>query len=544
MKRITSTIFTLLFLSSQIFSQSTAFEVYELMSTKCASAGCHNSADAAAGLDLQGEGSSISAQAQDVFNNVFNVTPANSYAAGKGYKQIYPGRVDKSFLFRTINEDFEPTIELDEAEGGHATTNLLPEEKELIRQWINYGAKATGELLDTDLISDYYNVNGLPSYPDGPPPAPAAEEGFQIKMGPFLIEPSGELEYFQKWELDLPEDVEVNRIELMMSNYSHHFIIYDFNPGGANFIPAGLRLEPDHSQIGLVAAVQEPTDLKLPEGTAFKWEEGLVLDLNTHYINYSANSTYLAEAYLNIYTQPTGTAKQEMKTELFANFNIPIPNNENTIPHEEPLNYFLGDIYLWGLMGHTHKYGTGYEVYKRNIGQEGEMIYDASCPQGIPGCVSPYFDYQHIPFRYFNDGFLPVTMNFSNGLIHKATWLNDGPFPVNFGSTSDDEMMVLVMMYLDDITGLTVSNNEVDEQLQNVLLAPNPMQDEMMVSYPMELEGVTFSIYDMVGRKIIELSGTEVGQIKVDRTNLTSGMYVYRLEDENGRYKAGKFVVE
>jgi len=269
-----------------------------------------------------------------------------------------------------------------------------------------------------------------------------------------------------------------------------------------------------------------------------------VLDLNSHYINYSATLTYMAEAYLNVYTQPTGTAKQEMKTELFANFNIPIPNNENTIPHQQNLNYNIGDIYLWGMMGHTHKYGTDYKVHKRVLGQEGEMIYDASCAQGIPGCVSPYFDYQHIPFRYFNDGFLPITMNFSNGLIHKATWLNDGPSSVNFGVTSDDEMMVLVIMYLDDITGLSVSNNELEGQLQNVIIAPNPMQAEMMVSYPMELEGVTFSIYDMVGRQIRTLPGTDVGQIKVDRSDLTSGMYVYRLEDENGRYKAGKFVVE
>ena len=213
-----------------------------------------------------------------------------------------------------------------------------------------------------------------------------------------------------------------------------------------------MRLEPNHADIGLVAAVQEPTDLKLPEGTGFKWEEGLVLDLNTHYINFSANSTYLAEAYINVYTQPTGTAKQEMKTELFANLNIPIQNNENMITHEQSLNFNFGDIHLWGMMGHTHKYGRDYKVYKRIGGQKGEMIYDASCAQGIPGCVSPFFDYRHIPFRYFNDGFEPLTMNFSNGLIHEASWLNDGPFSVNFGFTSDDEMMVLVIMYLDDIT--------------------------------------------------------------------------------------------
>ncbi|MCB0683650.1 MAG: hypothetical protein KDC32_22530, partial [Saprospiraceae bacterium] len=63
------------------------------------------------------------------------------------------------------------------------------------------------------------------------------------------------------------------------------------------------------------------------------------------------------------------------------------------------VNSNSGEVFLWGLMGHTHKYGKGYKVYRRTGGQQGELLYDASCPQGIPGCVSPYFDYQHIPMR-------------------------------------------------------------------------------------------------------------------------------------------------
>ena len=188
------------------------------------------------------------------------------------------------------------------------------------------------QLWDADMIEEYYTTNnGLEAFPDGPPPAPAEDEGFQIKMGSYFLEPNGEVEYYQKYELDLPEDQEVTRIDIQFSDYSHHFLIYDFNPGGDASTPPGLRLNAFHNDIGLVAAVQGPTDLHLPEGTAFRWEEGLVLDLNSHYINYSATNIYKAEVYLNIYTQPVGTAAQEMKTELITHFDFWVPNDGDLV---------------------------------------------------------------------------------------------------------------------------------------------------------------------------------------------------------------------
>ena len=111
-----------------------------------------------------------------------------------------------------------------------------------------------------------------------PPPAPAAGKGFQVRMGPFFLAPQGqagnEAEYFQKWEVNLPEAVEVNRIDHLIAPSSHHFITYNYNtPANANTIAAGLRLNAYHNNINLVAAVQEATDLRLPDRTAFKWEK-------------------------------------------------------------------------------------------------------------------------------------------------------------------------------------------------------------------------------------------------------------------------------
>ena len=223
---------TLLFLAMGHFllAQSTMLRVYEIFQEKCIT--CHDNASPQSGLDLEGSGASTLEKAQDVFGKIVEVSPANSFAAEKGYQYIFPGRTDKSFIFRKINGGLEPTLHLDSEEmqnmppyGSPLLTNV---EKELIRQWIAYGAPQSGQVVSETLLDDFYNNNGEVSFPDGPPEAPDPSEGFQIKMGPFYLEPGGEVEYFQKYQLGLEDDVDVDRVEIIFSNYSHHFIIYDY----------------------------------------------------------------------------------------------------------------------------------------------------------------------------------------------------------------------------------------------------------------------------------------------------------------------------
>ncbi|MGH1433979.1 MAG: hypothetical protein ACRBG0_05925 [Lewinella sp.] len=542
--------FTLLFsfcllLTGLYAQEATSLEVYNILQEKCAT--CHSGVDAPAGLDLQGSGATLAARMQDVYTTLYNQTPANATAAAKGDAYIYPGRADRSFLFRKMNSGLEPTVHLEA--GGDEGQSMPPYgqpvltnvEKELIRQWILYGAPAAGTVVDRAILESYYDGMAQASFPDGPPPAPAPEEGFQIKMGPFYLAPGDELEYFQKYELELPEEIEVNRLDMKIGTYSHHFIMYNFGPGGDAGIAEGFRTNPFHNNVKLVAAIQEPTDLELPENTAFRWDEGLIADLNSHYINYSATLVYQAEVYVNVYTQPTGTAAQEMFTELLVKGNIPIPNNESTITHTQVVNPNWGEVYLWGLMGHTHKYGTSYKAWRREGLQATEMLYDAACPRGEPGCVSPYFDYRHIPFRYF-EPLEPVTMNFANGLIHEAKWVNDGPVSVNFGPTSDDEMMVMVAMYTEDSTGVQVVPTEEIVTAHDVLkISPSPASDWVQVQSPDYIQDGTFVLFDATGRQVWQqsVSGT---RFLVERGVWPAGMYWYQLQTSQAKAYTGKIL--
>lgn len=550
---MTKKILTLSFLSLAFFSvlqaQSTGLKVYQIFQEKCVA--CHDNDSPQSGLDLEGSGFTPTLRFNDVYNNIVGVTPSNSHAAGEGYQYIFEGRPDKSFLFRKANQGLEQTITIHQDEGGTMPpanqAQLTDVEKEMIRQWILYGAPQNGEVVDQDLIETYYSGQGLASF-DTPPPAPDPSEGFQIKMGPFYLQPQGqsgdELEYYQKYALDLPADVDVDRIDIKIAPSSHHFILYDFAaPFFASSLPAGLRLNPDHSAIGLVAAVQESTDLRLPQTTAFMWDNNIVLDLNSHYINYSATMAYQAEAYVNVYTKPSGTAEHEMKTELIVKDDIAIFNNGNTIMDTEPIydSSSFGDIYIWGLMGHTHKYGTGYKMYERDNGQEGELIYDAACPEGIPGCVSPFFDYQHIPIRYF-EPLLQRNMSSSQGLIHTAWWVNNGPETVYFGPTSDDEMMVAVIMYTENEVIIS-SNNEFTDQ-SSLTVYPNPMSDVALLQLPDNGRNFSFRLFDLLGQEVRSYDKLEGTELVLKRDGLTNGMYVYSVLDDSGNRYTGKLMIE
>ena len=299
-KKLLTTLSLLLIISWSLTAQTTALRVYQILQENCAS--CHSGAAPAAGLDLQGDGTAL-----DVYNTVYEGTPSNAHAAGEGYQLIYPGRPDMSYAFRLIQDGLEPFIEMD-ADEMPATPHddalgLTDTEKELIRQWILYGAPLEGTVVEESLLEDYYTNGGMESFPDGRPAPPDPSEGFQIKMGPFFLAAGseGEVEYFQKYELFNADPIEITRIDNFMDgNSSHHFILYDYNSAAvaANQQP-GFRLDPDHINVGLVEAVQDPVDLKLPQGAAFRWSADKVLDLNSHYINYHS-VPYKSEVYANI----------------------------------------------------------------------------------------------------------------------------------------------------------------------------------------------------------------------------------------------------
>ena len=548
-------------MSSVSYAQTTYEEVYTILQTNCATANCHNNLDKAGALDLEGLGVTLADKQNNVHAGVFKATPANSYAAAKDNYTVYPGDPYRSFLFRKISDGFSDDNPLDSNEGTahNATTSSLSDyEKEVIRQWIVYGANSGGDDVDLNLIDDFYTNGGVESVPAAIAP-PATGEGFQIHLGPYFIAPGAEVEYLSKYETLLDQNTEIIKFQTEMGTFSHHYIVYNYTDqasGGIDpsIIPYGLRTNIGFDGKSFVLTEQYSNTLETPEGTAFKWDPNTVLDLNSHYINYSSTQVLKCEVYLNVYTQDNGTAAQVMLSQLIPNTNIPIPNNGQDVTFTDPFSLPTNlNLYIWGVVAHTHQYGKDFNIYRRNLdGSRGPQVYDAGCANGIPGCAVEDYDYKHLPFRFY-EPFLDV--NLQEGVIAEATYNNDGPIPLDWGLTSDDEMMLFVIFFTLDTVGIEIYENQdttsvgIRDRVLNssaIEFYPNPMNENSSF----ELSGVEngetqLRIIDVTGKVCEQQTFQHMNHssLQINASNFDNGIYFYQFLQEGLLLGNGKFVV-
>lgn len=522
-----------------LYAQSTYNDIYNIFQAKCTGA-CHTSTSPSGNLVLNGTQSAV-------YNALINVTPTNPTAAAKGNKRIAPGYPERSFLLRKCNQNFDNYYEpLSSGEGSLMPQNQTPltvQEMEKIRQWIYFGAPQNGIVIQDSTINDFYNGQGMAAL--SIPPAPPANQGFQIRLGPILLEPYREVEYFKKHELLLPDSLEVNRIEIFMNTQSHHYIIYKFNPGSAASFPDGFRT-PNQNPSGLatspVVIAQYSKNYELPNGTAFKWPLGTVLDLNYHVINYSPDSIFPAYTYANIYTQPKGTAQKEMFSNLilYSKYNNPlifnIPNNgvnkTFTDTFAQPSSPYV--INLWQLSTHTHKWGRDYDVYKRNPdGTRGIQLYEGFYDVNYT-FNQGFYDWAHPAIREF-DPLEPIVLK--DGLIHEAFFNNTGNSTVFFGLTSNDEMMLITVMYTLDLLSGYSENLNYSNSLE---IFPNPTSSKLYVQFSGFESNIDLSLYNLYGQKIYTLysgrmnSGIQTNHINLKDLGISHGQYLLKLEYPGG----------
>lgn len=435
-------------LSSQ--AQSGTYEaVYTIFQeTGCANAGCHSGSTASANLDL-------SASMTEVYNNLVNVAPDNPVAANKGEQLVKPGYPYSSFLFRKLGHLICDDIDcgLDDGEGTamplYGGTALTKIQAETIRQWIYEGAPMNGDVINMAAIESYYDEGGLEEI-ERPTPPPAGK-GFQIHLGPIFVQPFDEMEFSIKYALDLPEDIEVNRIDLKMNDFSHHFLLLKMDEATANGFEEGIRpvsivSNPFIGGNDLVAAWQYTDDVRLPAGTAFKWKKDDVLDLDYHIPNYSGLGVLPSNVYINVYTQPDGTAEKEMFSDLLIYsedffFCVP-PTGADYMLDEAVVNSQQWN--LWMLTSHTHKLGVGYDIWLRDeFGNKGEHIFDGNYDYAT-GTDLGFYDWSHPPVRYF-EPYLELPP--FGGFIHEAVYNNPGTSPVCLGLTTENEMFITIAQY-------------------------------------------------------------------------------------------------
>lgn len=549
-----STLFAVLvlsfFTSNSLFAQSTFGKIYQTLQTNCQGSGCHGATNF--------NSFSVAGSSSDVYDAIYDVAPENIYAKDSlDNKLVYPGQPARSFLLRKISNCFDGDLilnseEEDAIEGTHPVIDDIT--LELIRQWINYGAPENGTIPNEDLIEEYYN-NTEDHVQRMTPLAPPREcEGFQVHLGPIYLAPGEEVEYFLPYKLELDDDLEVTNLEVKMNQESHHFIIYSLDQNEFDNTQKGLRpLELSSFGNGYINAWQDDDSYELPNGTAFFWEKNRALDLNYHIFNYNQDKILPTEVYLNIYTQPKGTAEKEMKSKLIPvsniqSFTIPRYDSndpEKTITYTEEVVWNNPDtISLFMLSTHTHSWGIGYDIFRRDpnaADKKGDMLYDGRYNFDYTFNTGNY-DWEHPAVRRF-EPFLPVDMNL--GLVHEATYKtinSDGVEPVGcipnlcglpsnllaWSFQTNGEMMLIYMQYIEGTYEIpttplapaqcdvnepypsadpcgkysSISNNNIlPEGTVNVF--PNPFTGTANIVVDLPANGkLNIEVFDMMGKRV------------------------------------------
>lgn len=524
-------------------SQPATFEkVYSILKSNCSS--CHNSGN----MDF-------TLTKETVYENLVGKTPLNATAAAKGNKIIDAGYPENSFLFRKINAGLYSSCNLQNNEGNDMPKNLsplAPHDIELVRQWIMYGAPLQDSIANTALIHDFYNGNGLPRITPLPPPP--ANEGFQIYFGTLFLQPQQELEIHKKIPTYLPDSVEVNRIEIAMDGSSHHFAMYKYLPNTANTFTNGITTVYGIFDAALyfintsfLVTSQYPyNNYVLPQGTAFTFEDSTYIDINYHVKNYSNVGILPTELYINVYTQPKGTAEREMlATPAYYGGDNPFllqlaPTATDTIitMHQfDPQSTETWDI--WALHAHTHQWGKDFDIYLRNPdGTKGEQIYegfyntDYTVNQG-------YYDWSHPALRRFDP---MISVDMKNGLLHEAVFNNDSGAPISFGLTTKDEMFVTYMLYTIKKNTQVNNNKPTVAQKITVLAYPNPTTQQLNIAYNLQQNApqpVTINLYNTLGQKIICLQNNNIENKGLqkhvfDVQHLPKGAYLLKIETNEG----------
>src|ERR1043165_1426966 len=279
-------IYTLLF--AGLIAQTTFNRVYTILQTNCVGS-CHNTATHAGSLDLSGNEAAVYAA-------LYDVTPNNSTAASAGLKLADPGSPSNSFLFKKVNQGLDSHLSLGAGEGAaepQGSAAMSQTDREMIRQWIIFGAKDTGTYVNPQVITDFYvGQGGQPRLQPLAPPAP--NEGIQVYWGPMFMMPGTEFEFDNNFYLKNAQKMDVTRMNTSENIESHHYAVYKYFPQADTAFSRGYKKVNGlidaaalYYAADVIAQWPNSIDLQYPQGTAYEFLPNTVMNLSYHLNNYN-----------------------------------------------------------------------------------------------------------------------------------------------------------------------------------------------------------------------------------------------------------------
>ncbi|GHB65080.1 hypothetical protein [Persicitalea jodogahamensis] len=396
----------------------------------CATAGCHASEH-----DNNFKEHGLVLAKGKSYVNLINILSRQPDAKAENLRRVKPYNSNESLLYHKLNWDAThhsgKQYGLPMPLGGNP---LSVGQIEFVRRWIEAGAPDKGSVVDTTLLNDK-----TPSYVaifDGLKP-PAVGEGFQMKLGPFTVSPNFEREMFSRQIVGNNVDQYVNRVQVLMRPGSHHFILYDFNnksalpplntvrdirnPDGTTNFATLLSMQNHVFWAGTQTQVH---DYYLPEGTALLLPAGASFDMNSHYVNKTAQPE-TGEVHVNLYTLPENQVKHVVQALNLGNESFTLPPGKTTVATKTFT--FKKPTTVLMLTSHTHKLGEKFIIRIKGGTRDGEVVYEST-------------DWEHPLIKNFP---VPIQLLAGQGLTSEITYTNNTSKTIRFGLLSEDEMGII-----------------------------------------------------------------------------------------------------
>ncbi len=227
--------------------------------------------------------------------------------------------------------------------------------------------------------------------------------------------------------MKVPSDVtlDVTSVKITMAPGSHHFILYRSD----NDLPDGFGDCTEMDDRLFVTGSQTPvSEWSLPEGLALPLFAGEQLILETHYAN-ASDGPITGEVDVELRLMPHDEVEDYIQTVLipYTDFEIPPMTtgyvDGMTIPE-------IGGYNVLSISSHTHKRATLFTI---------DHLTDAGTER-----VFTNDDWHAPPTHTFDP---PLRTDSDNGWRFECTWTNETDHPIHFGTTTEDEMCIMVMTF-------------------------------------------------------------------------------------------------
>jgi hypothetical protein len=78
----------------------------------------------------------------------------------------------------------------------------------------------------------------------------------------------------------------------------------------------------------------------------------------------------------------------------------------------------------------------------------------------------------------------------------------------------------------------------------NLNIFPNPFKTSFIIKFDNYLINAELEIYDMLGRKVINIKDLNENEINIQRNNMIDGIYFFRVNEKNKTIAKGKIIAE